>query len=95
MLSRARMLFFIVQRPCLLVNGTELWSYIYERFEATKSFRSTLGGYKPEAAMFYAACVITALSHIHEVHALTCCALACNLTMLYFCRAGAVWCRVS
>ena len=50
-----------------IVQGGELWCYIYERFDVTRAFRSSLGGFTPPAAMFYSSCVIAAFAHIHKM----------------------------
>jgi cGMP-dependent protein kinase len=46
-----------------LVQGGELWSYIYEKFDALP--RTSLNGFQLPAAKFYAGCVISAFEYIH------------------------------
>ena len=49
-----------------IVQGGELWCYIYERFDVTRPFRdAALGGFTGPAAAFYAGCVIAAFAHVH------------------------------
>lgn len=47
------------------VQGGELWSYIYEKFEMFP--RTNLGGFEVNTARFYAACVVSAFGFIHNI----------------------------
>lgn len=46
-----------------LVQGGELWVYIYDRFDLLP--RTKFGGFQKEHAQFYAACVVSAFDYIH------------------------------
>eukprot|EP00968_Pinguiococcus_pyrenoidosus_P000781 scaffold47_cov258-Pinguiococcus_pyrenoidosus.AAC.108 len=48
-----------------LVQGGELWSYIYEKFDVIE--RTRIGGFVDSACMFYSACVISAFEHVHSL----------------------------
>jgi cGMP-dependent protein kinase len=47
-----------------LVQGGELWVYIYDRFDLLP--RTKIGGFQQEHAKFYAGCVISAFQYIHS-----------------------------
>ena len=46
-----------------IVQGGELWTYIYEKTDVIQ--RSRFGGFDADVARFYAGCVISALRHVH------------------------------
>merc|ERR1711868_228515 len=48
-----------------LVQGGELWTYIYEKFDAID--RTKFSGFRKQDAQFYAGCVISALKYIHSM----------------------------
>mmetsp|Transcript_34552 Transcript_34552/g.91733 ORF Transcript_34552/g.91733 Transcript_34552/m.91733 type:complete len:538 (+) Transcript_34552:963-2576(+) len=47
-----------------IVQGGELWTYIYEKVNLIR--RTALGGFVESAAMFYAGCVISAFQYVHD-----------------------------
>ena len=47
-----------------MVQGGELWTYIYEKTDLLK--RTSIGGFTQNATMFYAGCVVSALHYIHN-----------------------------
>jgi serine/threonine protein kinase len=47
-----------------LVQGGELWVYIYDRFDLLP--RTKFGGFQKEHAQFYAGCVVSAFDYIHS-----------------------------
>ena len=48
-----------------LVQGGELWSYIYEKLDLIP--RTGCGGFTSRTSMFYAGCVISAFEHVHSL----------------------------
>ena len=47
-----------------MVQGGELWTYIYEKTNLIR--RGSTGGFSEGASMFYAGCVVSALHYIHN-----------------------------
>jgi CRP-like cAMP-binding protein/tRNA A-37 threonylcarbamoyl transferase component Bud32 len=47
-----------------MVQGGELWTYIYEKVDLLP--RTRIGGFTNSASMFYAGCVVSALHYIHN-----------------------------
>mmetsp|Transcript_32971 Transcript_32971/g.115750 ORF Transcript_32971/g.115750 Transcript_32971/m.115750 type:complete len:777 (+) Transcript_32971:180-2510(+) len=47
-----------------LIQGGELWQYVYEK--KTLHPRTPLGGFEDKTARFYAACVTSALKYVHN-----------------------------
>lgn len=47
-----------------LVQGGELWVYIYDRLDLLP--RTKIGGFQKEHAQFYAGCVVSAFQYVHD-----------------------------